>query len=477
MLGLAALGLGLGSGWRFGWSPLPEPVPGTGPTAAKLYAPAEVSGSNFWHVLLAHKREAARLPQAAAAGTAPRGGNRGGRFSRGNNFVEPPDLDARFDAVLHEALATPDWRPLATLNTWDRLELRRVVWFGVLPGAERAAGAGDAFTALRRLAEAWQLLAALWNTAELTDFLDERGLGEVHDRLVRPFGALALHGPGLEAGQLRQVRDALEIVRRRADGPDVLYARQLRHARPLMDEVRRPPWAKVSRAAHVAGMLIHRDLVSMVAEVGERLNGSRLRHPPNYHGALHLLRPLGELAAWMQARLARQADFDRLEAASLSRTLEALRRRTLPTEWPPPPWLAGPGDGRTFWQRWLDRPAVWRLPRVLPPPQPVLRLWQEWQWALDACRVMVALRAYREHHGRWPDRLDELVPGWLDAVPPDPFRPDTPLGYTCRGEDWQLEVAAPAQDDPLPGREAHPIPRRLRPGDLSLPQTAGPARN
>jgi len=41
------------------------------------------------------------------------------------------------------------------------------------------------------------------------------------------------------------------------------------------------------------------------------------------------------------------------------------------------------------------------------------------------------VRLYYLDHGRWPDRLDELVPTYLPALPADPFHDDgRPLGYT-----------------------------------------------
>ena len=44
--------------------------------------------------------------------------------------------------------------------------------------------------------------------------------------------------------------------------------------------------------------------------------------------------------------------------------------------------------------------------------------------------VMLAARLYHHDHGRWPDDATGLVPGYLDAVPADPFREDGgPLGY------------------------------------------------
>lgn len=475
--GLTLLGLGVGYCWRFGLSELPEPLPEVIPAVADLFAPAEDMASNFWHVIEAHLREASRKREVAASEAAPQGGKRSDLFDPGGNSGEPAGLPVVPEETLREALALLDWRPPQTFSDWVGAWLFYWNWPDILSPAERAASGGEAFSALERLAGVWQLLMVLWNAALLEELLDERGVGEVHDRLVRPFGAWVLYGPGLGAGHLRQVLDALEVARSRADGPEVIYARQAREPQRMIEEVRRPPWSRVSRAARVAGWMIRQDTAGLVTEVWDRLSGWRRGRPPNYHGALHLLKPLSELAAWVQARAARQTDFERIKAACLSRTLDALRRQTLPAEWPLPAWLAGPGDARPLWQRWLDRPAVWRVPRELPPPQPVLQNWRELRWALDACRIMTALRAYREEHGHWPARLEELVPAWLDALPPDPFQPDTPLRYTTQGEDWQLEVANPTSPHDLPVSESRPTQRVLRSKDFLFTLRTTPGRN
>jgi hypothetical protein len=47
-----------------------------------------------------------------------------------------------------------------------------------------------------------------------------------------------------------------------------------------------------------------------------------------------------------------------------------------------------------------------------------------------ATAVSLAVRLYRLDHARWPQRLDELVPQYLPALPADPFHDDgRPLGY------------------------------------------------
>ncbi|HZL89499.1 MAG TPA: hypothetical protein VFB96_14135 [Pirellulaceae bacterium] len=49
----------------------------------------------------------------------------------------------------------------------------------------------------------------------------------------------------------------------------------------------------------------------------------------------------------------------------------------------------------------------------------------------DALRVQLALELYRRQHGRWPERLDEMIPEILPELPVDPFVPHStePLVY------------------------------------------------
>ena len=47
-----------------------------------------------------------------------------------------------------------------------------------------------------------------------------------------------------------------------------------------------------------------------------------------------------------------------------------------------------------------------------------------------AAAISLAAQLYRADHDRWPDRLDELVPAYLPAVPADPFHADgRSMGY------------------------------------------------
>ena len=83
----------------------------------------------------------------------------------------------------------------------------------------------------------------------------------------------------------------------------------------------------------------------------------------------------------------------------------------------------------------------------------------------DATLVVIALEQWRREHGRWPERLEQLVPKYLEVVPADQFdgrnlrylaRSEGPLLYSV-GRDGLDEDGNPEKDlvlwDAAPARE------------------------
>jgi len=67
-------------------------------------------------------------------------------------------------------------------------------------------------------------------------------------------------------------------------------------------------------------------------------------------------------------------------------------------------------------------------------------------WAILA-RLSAALAVYRAEHGRYPDKLDALAPGLIQAVPGDPFN-DKPLTYRLTDKGYILySVGKDMKDD------------------------------
>jgi hypothetical protein len=66
------------------------------------------------------------------------------------------------------------------------------------------------------------------------------------------------------------------------------------------------------------------------------------------------------------------------------------------------------------------------------PLENLVRADLESRGMLMVAKTGLALERYRLAHGRWPEKLGELVPGFLPAIPLDPFD-EAPLGYRQEG--------------------------------------------
>ena len=59
----------------------------------------------------------------------------------------------------------------------------------------------------------------------------------------------------------------------------------------------------------------------------------------------------------------------------------------------------------------------------------VVWTWQQLKNELGGVRLMLALEIYRDEQGGYPESLDALAPGILDAIPEDPFAADGRFVY------------------------------------------------
>ena len=73
------------------------------------------------------------------------------------------------------------------------------------------------------------------------------------------------------------------------------------------------------------------------------------------------------------------------------------------------------------------------------------------QARLRLLAVRLALRAYHLDHGEYPDRLSELAPDYLDAVPADPFG-DGALSYRRTGGDYEIRSSG-YREETVPAAE------------------------
>lgn len=91
----------------------------------------------------------------------------------------------------------------------------------------------------------------------------------------------------------------------------------------------------------------------------------------------------------------------------------------------------------------LQRMRYWLLYLLLPAIDEVFSYAERTNQVRDGAEVAVALTLWKRRHGQWPERLEQLVPDLLPAVPPD--RVDgKPLRYVVR--DGQAVVYSIGQD-------------------------------
>ncbi len=437
-----------GFGWRYGFSALPEPVAGfAGNEMASEPAP-EQSTSNFWYRLRALQPVLAARRDAFL---------RNAFLSTARTPDKDPDDATR--SALSSLMAATDLRPPATLGMAEVETFREARLVSLLIHAEGSGAAGEAETQsrLEHFLASWRMEAALVPPSEFSTFYDERGVREVFDELAKPMQEAILQAnhidPACAAGWLRE----FERIARTVPSVEVAFRRRVSEDREFRRAQRRADWRGVRRSFEMGVVLMVQDGLQLVREVLETLVGRRWGGEPSYHGAVHLVRPLGLLQDAAQAGAARSRDFEKLEAASVSRTLELLQSGTLPPRDAGPAWLPGNRLRRNWWQRMWDRPAVWRSLELLPDPYRMQESRQLWMQYLESCRVTLALRLFRDRTGSWPERLEELVPSVLASLSPaSDSAGRAPLVYEREGAGWRLRAAdgtvlAEARGEAMPG--------------------------
>jgi hypothetical protein len=161
-------------------------------------------------------------------------------------------------------------------------------------------------------------------------------------------------------------------------------------------------------------------------------------------GLGHLRRPARMLLRGWQDRAVRWPDVKAATESALSQALASLDDASSSNG------LTETAAGRvpTWFQASFDRPAVWRAVAELPDPDEVLMARQLWLAYLESCRLTLALKVYRDQHGCWPERLAELSPGILPALPRYPFT-QFPWCYERTGSGWK--ILAPRDRGPASG--------------------------
>jgi hypothetical protein len=289
----------------------------------------------------------------------------------------------------------------------------------------------------QRLLARWRLEAAVVPASEFPSFFDERGILHTFDILAKPTQTSLLRVDRLDPERGAALLRELASVTNRLGPVEASFLRQVVRAE---DDQRRqwtPKWRSVRQSFGMAVTLMIRDASSLVEDLWQQGLGRHWGGGPNYRGAAHFLRPLEQLALALQLWVTRPQDLERIREASVSRTVAALRSGTLPRRESRPDWFPGNPSRRPWWRRVLDRPAVWRSIEALPDPYTLDACRRHWLQYLESCRLTLALRLFRDRHGAWPDRLEELVPAVMSNLPVDPVTGE-PFRYVRTGNRWRL---------------------------------------
>ena len=438
-------------GWRFGFTPLPEPVPEGAWTPLRAAQPAELTRSDYWYWVDAFNRasvvnrrsdiihgwtlfdwaQTGHLTETNRAGLAA--------FFGGN---------AALEASFRGALAAGKTHT----NLWERRRVgrdlvghTRLVNHAAWKALEEEQ-AGRTVAALERLLEGWQLCA---NSGAAGLTRPELGT------LAGAWRRLALEGPGLDRSEGLQLIEGLAEVREALPRLDVEFLRAVHSRQEVLGRAAsegllpraagRRFWAAFSRMTG--------ETLEILGNLASRIMGGSRTIPANDgRGIRHLAEPCGELLRHMQTRVGRPADLDQVRDAYVSRVLAALRRGADDEAQERAAALQSTFASRSFPSRFFDRPAAWRSIAEFPPVRPLVEEARAARTTLESCRLVLALRLYRDRHGEWPERLDALVPEWLPGVPQDPFTGES-FAYQREGNGWLVRAVHPDARAPDPADE------------------------
>lgn len=141
----------------------------------------------------------------------------------------------------------------------------------------------------------------------------------------------------------------------------------------------------------------------------------------------------------MHARTLLTNDYSKVDWAAFNNEVEGLRSNSYMPN----------GAGRTL------------LAAVVPAWENVAKAVATDCFSCRATEIVVAAELYRRRNGKRPFSLSELVPAFLDSVPADPYKPDSPLNYDALcGIIWTVGADGDFNGDKEPGKNSYGRNRR-----------------
>ncbi|MHB9007327.1 MAG: hypothetical protein ACYDC1_10395 [Limisphaerales bacterium] len=450
LVGALAMAALIVAGWRWGWTPLPEPVEGFAFRSLTAGSAREGTTNTCWFwVREFDRRLRGTIEAQSLADLHPATLDAWARSDAQSSPVQIEvfralrgnrDLEECFQGFISSAPAHPSDDPISG-------ELRAVGLLGSLPlvraaDAEREGRTGVAFA---QLVEAWRFKARFQGTPWAEQLYDERGDAQVNHTLARPWRRLALNSPRLDVTEGRRLLADLEAVTRSLPDLGALYLQRVSDAAVELDEARSGGsggWRRVRLSFQQGSRLMAHDVLTTVGDVFGAFAGWP-RRENHTRGIAHLARP-GQLLFEVATRtVARKVDIEQARAALFSRALARLANSNAAdaaSAW-------DPGLPPSTLRRWLDRPAVWRDLGRWPSPDQIREARGRWLYLLQSCRLTLALRLYRDTHGEWPTSLEALVPAWLPSAVMNPLT-GRPFEYRVTAGGWQIQPGVGGKLDP-----------------------------
>jgi len=441
-------------GWRYGFGELPEPIPGFAPPLSHP-TPVRSDSQDAWTRWLVTADNSGWIRSGQPPQRMEYFSSIANWAQVGTNALSPDrayasQLMARPDALRAiEALRVglvPQMAELTEGGAPVRYALRCAAQVPLWRAALREE-AGEGIAALDELLLGWQLRADHW--VFLADISYFTSMGPPSDMLLEAWTRAVLALPSINAADASRLLSGLDRTLARMPDRSTFYwlstSGNRRNARRfyLEDGI---PWGsarnELGRACQESFLDIRDSARRLLLWAPPTRSGQPRNGPP----VSRFYSPLQSLLFCSQQMLARKSDYERLWAAYDSHVLSALHHKDLVAA----EQLASSlrrRSGRLQWLGWWDRPAVWGSLSHLPQPQQRLEDWNRLQLDLECARLVLALRAWRDQHGSWPDTLSSLVPAWLSAVPTNPASGE-PLAYQHRGDDFLvLRHPAPQSHD------------------------------
>ena len=426
------------SGWRYGFTPLPEPDAGVNASALARPVSQTVPSDDYtrWLVSGDFALWNSVVPAPGAGYLLPLGP----WAEYGTNALPRPRALWQELAAAPEAVAAlvavragrvpPTWGAPRSATQFARA-LRMAAYLPLWDAALHEE-AGQGVAALDDLLLAWELGADHW-VFPYADSTALCALGPPPELVFQAWARIALTTSAMSVAESARVLGRMDEILLAMPSQAALYTLSTtpdrQHAR-LAYLSEDPPWQR--------GRSQLRDAIQEnTREVGAALGRVFLgTHGGQAGPSAGITLPVATFVACCQQSLARREDFERLWEAYRTRVIGSLARGDFTAADRVDAELRWHGtSGNAF--EWIDRPAIWESQSHFPIPQEQLKPWRSVRRSIECARLILALRAYRDRRNVWPESLAALSPAWLSVLPSDPVT-SLPFRYERHGDTFRL---------------------------------------